>query len=170
MSFNFQMKISGSKMYLMKYSIYYIPVELRTVTDTDFVDNLNIYHGNYQADSKFLNMLDKLIFLRSIAFCCRFWNGSHSFKYRVEGTGKAYQYFALNSDDRPAAHSMTLTSNLGHTDFTLADGKFSTPDEVTNHKSRITRNVFISTENNELDINSRTCFSGSAVEFHIEVW
>lgn len=169
---NFHLKITGAAMYVINFSYYVSADSFRKVTDSDFVDGLDLYHRNYQADSKLLNLLDKLIFLRSIAFGCRYWNGSHNVNYRLEGTGQAYQYFALNSDERPAADSMTLTSDFGRTDFTLAGGKFSYTSGVNAAEKRLYKKVFKSSEEIDFDISTKTCFynPGSWTLFYVQVW
>ena len=142
------------------------------VTDTDLKNGHNLYSRNYRADSAFLNTLDKLIFLRKIAFICRHWNGTHQVNYRLAGNTKAYNFFALNSDERPTSDSMTLTSELGSTDYKLADGKYSDPS--VNDQNRLVREIFVTAGGIKFDImaDSRICFYnvGSWIQFFVEFW
>ena len=116
-------KKTGNTIRIINLSYEVSETSFRRITDTDLKNGLNLYSRNYRTDSAFLNTLDKLIFLRKIAFICRHWNGTHQVNYRLAGNTKAYNFFALNSDERPTSDSMTLTSELGSTDYKLADGK-----------------------------------------------
>ena len=159
-------------MRIINLSSYVSPTSFRTITDTDLKNGLNLHSRNYRTDSAFLSTLDKLIFLSNIAFYCRHWNGTHAVNYRLGGGRKAYNFFALNSNKRPTSDSMTLTSDLGSTDYTLADGKYSDP--LVNDRNRLIREIFVTAGGIKIDIkaDSRVCFYnvGSWIQFIVEVW
>ena len=163
---------TGNAMRIINLSSYVSPTSFRTITDTDLKNGLNLHSRNYRTDSAFLNTLDKLIFLSNIAFYCRHWNGTHAVNYRLGGGRKAYNFFALNSNKRPTSDSMTLTSDLGSTDYTLADGKYSDP--LVNDRNRLIREIFVTAGGIKIDIkaDSRVCFYnvGSWIQFIVEVW
>jgi len=162
----------GDATRIINMSFHVSQTSFRPIKDTDLEDGLNLYSRNYRADSTFLNKLDKLIFLRNIAFYCRHWNGTHNVNYRLGGGSEAYNFFALKSDQRPTSNSMTLTSDVGSTDFTLADGKYSNPS-VSDEK-RLVREIFVTGGGFKLDImtESRVCFYdvNSWIQYFVEVW
>ena len=165
-------KKTGNTIRIINLSYEVSETSFRRITDTDLKNGLNLYSRNYRTDSAFLNTLDKLIFLRKIAFICRHWNGTHQVNYRLAGNTKAYNFFALNSDERPTSDSMTLTSELGSTDYKLADGKYSDPS--VNDQNRLAREILVTAGGIKFDImvDSRVCFYnvGSWIQFIVEVW